>query len=166
MTRAALVIEWQRLVDIRERREAIAQQRVLAARRESDAAAALVEAAARRLREQVTAKAAHWSSTVDGARHGQCSIEQLRGASAWSGALDRQIERAAAGRDAAAGDAAHADAALQRSRRDHGVAVRGVEKAQRLHEREAARARRVADARQEDVADAFAAQAWPTRGER
>jgi len=158
-------IEWQRLVDIRERRETIAQQRVLAARRAADAAAAVVEAAARRLRDEVTAKATHWSATVDGARQGHCSIEQLRSASAWSGVLDRQIERAAAGRDAAIADAVRADSALGVSRREHGVAARGVEKAQQLQEREAVRRRRAADMRQEDAADDFAAQAWSPRGE-
>ena len=160
-----MTVEWQRLVDIRERRRAIAQQRVLAARRAADAAAAVVEAAARRLRDEVAARSTHWSSTIDGARQGHCSIEQLRGASAWSGVLDRQIERAAAGRDAAIADAARADAALTRSRREHGAAMRGVEKAQQLHEREAARRGRAADARQEDAADDFAAQAWSRRGE-
>ncbi len=156
-------VEWNLLVDIRERRQAIALQRMLAARRAADAAAVVVADAARRLQDEMAAKARHWTSTIDDAQGGACRIEHLRRASAWGGVLDHQIAEAATTCAGAIAEAARVDATLDRSRRAHGAAARSVEKAQQLQQQEAARAQRGVEARQDDAAEDFAAQTWATR---
>jgi hypothetical protein len=156
-------VEWNLLVDIRERRQAIALQRLLAARRAAQAAAAVVADAAHRLEDEVASKARHWTTTVDDAQGGTCRIEHLRRASSWSGVLDHQIAQAATACGDAIADAARVDATLAVSRREHGEAARSVEKAQQLQQRESTRARRALDARQDGVAEDFAAQTWAAR---
>ena len=156
-------VEWNRLVDIRERRAAIALQRLHVARRAAATAAEAVADAARRHQDEVSAKASHWTSTVDDAQGGACRIEHLRSASAWSGVLDHQIARAAATCKGVIAEAARVDATLALARRAHGQATRGVEKAQQLQQRETAAERLRSEARQDDAAEDHAAQAWAAR---
>jgi hypothetical protein len=149
--------DWQRLVDLRERRRTIALEAMNADQR----AAERLEDGARSAQAGVArcedAKADHWQSTL---AESALNVAQLCGAAAWSRALDGQIGAARAAFEAALEQARAGERALEASRERLRRAAGGVEKADRMRERTQVERRRADDLRLDATTEDFAAARW------
>ena len=149
--------DWQRLVDLRERRRTIA----LEAMNTEQRAAERLEDGARSAQAGVArcedAKTQHWQSTLAGTG---LNVAQLCGAAAWSRALDGRIGAARGTFEAALAQARAGERALEASRERLRRAARGGEKADRMRERTQAEQRRAGDLRLDATIEDFAAARW------
>ena len=149
--------DWQRLVDLRERRRTIALEAMSADRR----AAERLEEGARSAQAGVArcedAKAQHWQSTLAGSG---LDVAQLCGAAAWSRALDGRIGAARDAFEDALAQARAGERALEASRERLRRAAGGVEQAGRMRERTQAAQRRTDDLRLDSTTEDFAAARW------
>ena len=154
------MIEWQRLLDLRERRRRLALEAMQADRRVADARAGAAHAAGAALARAHDTLAGHWQAAA--AAPG-LSVASLADAAAWSRVLGERIARerlAAAEAEALAQAGARA---LARSREALRRAAGGVEKATQLSERARSLGRRLEDARLEAGAQDLASARWSAR---
>lgn len=149
--------DWQRLVDLRERRRTIALEAMHADQR----AAERLEDGARSAQAGVArcedAKVQHWQSTLAEAG---LDVAQLCGAAAWSQALDGRIGAARDAFETALAQARAGERALEASRERLRRAAGGVEQAGRMRERTQAEQRRADDLRLDSATEDFAAARW------
>lgn len=149
--------DWPRLIQLRERQKLAAQQAVAQEREALQHRMGQLAQAHQVLGERQQHKQQLWQAQRAG---GPIAVEQLRHASAYSRTLDRGIAEAAAGVGQAQ-QACRAQAGrLEQSRATLRSACADVQKAERMHERERAAARRLRAMRQDDAADEAALQAW------
>jgi hypothetical protein len=153
-------IAWDRLIEVRERRQRLAFEAMLAERR----AAALSRAEAERelaaWQGRVDAKGAHWQATRGALAGGGVSVAQLCAAAAWSGALDASIAQQAGKVQRSEAAAAQSERALDASRERLRAAAGRVETATQTRAREHAKRQRLGDARTEVATEEFAAARW------
>jgi hypothetical protein len=154
------VIDWRRLLDLRERRRRLALEAMLADRRAADACAGAARAAEALLGQVQAARTSHWQAV--GADAG-LSVASLAGAAAWSRVLDERIARERAAVAEAEVQARAQARVLAQSRAALRRAAGGVEKATRLSERARSLGRRLEDARLEATAEDVAAALWAAR---
>ena len=155
------MIDWKRLIDVRERRRRLALETVHADRRAAEQGDGQVREARAALERCEDAKSGHWQAAL---ADPALSVAQLSGAAAWSRVLDERIARE---RASVAEAAAHAQACarvLEASREALRRAAGGVEKADRMRERAQSLRRRLDDARVDAAAEEVAAARWRTRG--
>lgn len=149
--------DWQRLVDLRERRRGIALEAMHADQRASEQLEGMARSAQAGLARCEDAKAGHWQSTLGEAG---LNVAQLCGAAAWSRALDGQIGAARGAFEAALAQARAGEGALEASRERLRLAAGGVEKAGRMRERTQVERCRAADRRLDSITEDFAAAGW------
>lgn len=149
--------DWQRLVDLRERRRAIALEAMNADQRAAEQLEGIARSAQAGLARCEDAKAGHWQSTLGEAG---LNVAQLCGAAAWSRALDAQIGAARGEFEAALAQARAGERVLEASRERLRRAAGGVEKADRMRERTQVEQRRAADRRLDSHTEDFAAASW------
>lgn len=155
-----MTFDWQRLIDIRERRRKIALEALVIEQRAVGQSRMQLQSAQAVLQQRVSAKSGHWSAIRHAMTAGEFNVSQLRDATAWGSALDVQI--------------AHQDRIVQQAHavmmeRQQGLAVRrravhaaaaSVAKAQRMLEREQLQQQRLDELRNDAVIDDLASSSW------
>ena len=149
--------DWQRLVDLRERRRTIALEAVNADQRAAERLEDGAWSAQAGVARCEDAKAQHWQATLG---ESGLNVAQLCGAAAWSRALDAQIGAARGAFEAALAQARAGERALEASRERLRRAAGGVEQAGRMRERTQAQQRRADDLRLDATTEDFAAARW------
>jgi hypothetical protein len=149
--------DWQRLVDLRERRRTIALEAMGADRRVAEQRAGEARQAQSHVAQCEAARTGHWQATVASAG---LSVGQLCDAAAGGRALDARIAAARHAFDAALDEAHAAERLLEASRERLRRAAGGVEKAGRMQERTQLAQRREADARLDAATEDVAAARW------
>lgn len=155
-------IDWGLLTQVRDRHKQRALEQLLRERRQAGLQQALLQEAKQQLQAEVQAKQQLWQQQVAGRAGGLCAAD-LRGASAWSRALDTRIAQAREGVQAADQAARQQQARVEARRRELSAAWGGLRKAERMGEQAQAEQRRERELRSDDQADETAAQRWATR---
>lgn len=156
-------VEWSLLVEVREMRERLALEAMVADQRIADERRKQALAAQVRLRQQEEASVQHWLSTRRSMAKGRTSVAQLQQAAAWSRALDAEIAQKSAVAQRSERVAAEHQQVAEASRERLAQAAGGVVKAETMHERERAKAQRLEEARHDATTDDVAATAWAAR---
>ena len=156
-------IEWMRLVDLRERHQQAACERVARDRRSAEESQAQAQAAQARLQEQIGVKASHWQAIANALQGGGCDVARLRDAGAWSRALDGHIARADSGVAQAQAVAAERQGALEASRQQLNRALAATERARQMAKRATQEQQRVRDLRIDDATEEASSLAWVRR---
>jgi len=156
-------IDWQQLVEVRERQKTNAQEIVARDRRAAGESHAQWQQAQAHQQLQLDAKLAHWQATAGALSNGQCNVAQLRQAGAWSGALDAQIVQAMQAAVEAAQALARRQQVLAASREKLRAASGELEKARQMQQRTRAERRRQREQRLEAATEEAAAQSWLSR---
>ena len=154
------MIDWQRLLDVRERRRQLALETVHADRRAAEQGDGRVAEAQAALSRSEHARVDHWQAVRT---HAALDVAQLRGAADWHRVLDEQVARERASVAQAHEHAQACARALDASREALRLAAGGVEKADRMRERARSLARRLDDARVDAAAEDVAAARWRLR---
>jgi len=156
-------IEWDRLVDVHERRKKLALEAMLAERRAAEHSRAQAQREHAEWQQLVAAKATHWQAARGVFTSGGFNVAQLCDAAAWSGALDAAIAQQGQVVQQAQAASDERERALDASRAALRTAAGHVEKAARMQQRDLTERQRVSDARVEAVAEEFAATRWSAR---
>ncbi|HEY9064966.1 MAG TPA: serine kinase [Burkholderiaceae bacterium] len=155
-----MTIDWDRLIDVRERRKRSALEKMLAERREAERGRAQLQRQEAERAQRVAAKVAHWQATRAALAEGACDVARLAGAAAWSGALDAAIAQQDRVVQQAQAASAERERTLEASRAALRTAAGHVEKATRMRQREAKQQQRSRDARVDALAEEVAATRW------
>ena len=154
------MIDWKRLVDVRERRRKLALETVVADRRSVEQGEGRVRDAQRALAHCEDTRTGHWQAVRAEAG---LSVAQLADAASWNRVLDLQVARERAAVAEAAAQAEACARVLEASREALRRAAGGVEKADRMRERAQSLRRRLEDARVDAAAEEVAAARWRRR---
>ncbi|HKX42259.1 MAG TPA: serine kinase [Burkholderiaceae bacterium] len=155
-----MTIEWDRLIDVRERRKRSALEKMLAERREAERSRAQLQREQAEREQRAAAKVAHWQATRAALGEGGGHVAQLVAATAWSGALDAAIAQQDRVVQQAQAASAERERALDASRAALRTAVGHVEKATRMQQRELKQQQRSRDACVDAQAEEVAAVRW------
>jgi len=156
-------IDWQRLIDVRDRHVEAARELVSRHRRAFDEAQAQAQAAQQHLIDQQQARAAHWQAVAGRLDARAVDVSQLRDAGSWSHALDRQIEQATQAAEQAQASTAEPARKLEASRAQLRSSSAALEQARRMRERADQQAQRTLEQRIDDNTEEAATQAWLRR---
>jgi len=154
------MIDWGRLVQVRERRKSIALQTMLAQRRAAEQSRAQAQAQAAENERRIAEKVAHWQAARSALADGTVRAAGLCDAAAWSGALDARIAQQAQVAQQADAAAQEGERALDGRRAELRRAAGAVETACRVREREHERMRAVAESRLETATEDLVALRW------
>lgn len=156
-------IDWQRLIDVRDRHVEVAREHVANDRQAFDQAQARAQAAQQRLIDQQHARVAHWQAVAGRLDARGVDVSQLREAGSWSHALDRQIAQAVQAAHAAQASTEEPARKLEASRAQLRSSAAALEQARRMCERADQQAQRTLDQRLDDITEEAATQAWLRR---
>jgi len=154
------MIDWSQLVRVRERRKSIALQAMLAQRRAAEQVRAAAQAEAAERERRIAEKAAHWQAARGALADGTLRAAGLCDAAAWSGALDARIVRQAEVARRADAAAQVQEQALDERSAELRRAAGAVQKADRVREREHARALAAGESRLESATEDLVALRW------
>jgi hypothetical protein len=153
-------IDWDRLVDVRERRKRSALEAMLAERRAAERSREQLQREHAEREQLVAAKVAHWQAARAALAEGGFDVAQLVAATAWSGALDAAIAQQHHVLQQAQAATAERERVLDASRAALRTAAGHVEKATRMRRRQMTQQQRSRDARVEALAEEVATTRW------
>lgn len=151
--------DWAVLVKVRERRMALAQERVASERHASEQMQSAVQQARDHHSAVSEAKRRLWQRVADG-QVATLSVGDLRQTSTWSGALDARLAAASGSVRSALQDAARQQARLDTSREQLRDAAAQFAMADELRRRSSAEQLRQRETRLEDHTESVASQSW------
>lgn len=153
-------VNWKLMIQLRERQRAEASDRVAQERKVVSEVEARLDIAERKFLQEREAKKALWQRTNAAFQAGQCSVEQMQAAMAYSRTLDSRAAEAAKAVAEVCEEMKKKLAVLEARRGELRAAMGDLEKAKEMQVRHVKSVNRKIEARAEDVVDEWATSRW------